>query len=124
MQPHFLTLEQAVKIHDRQIAAYGGEPSVRDITLLQSALAMPAASFGGEFLHPNLAAMGAAYLFHIVSNHPFVDGNKRTGAAASRVFMLMNDAEFSPPAKEFEELVLTVARGEASKEVVTEFFRR
>jgi death-on-curing protein len=92
--------------------------------LLQSALAMPSASFGGEYLHPDLAAMGAALLFHLVQNHPFVDGNKRIGAAASRVFILLNDAAFDPPSDEFERLVLEVAAGNASKDEAIAFFRK
>ena len=68
--------------------------------------------------------MAAAYLYHLVQNHPFVDGNKRTGAAAARVFLLMNGAAFLPPNKDFVEMVLGVADGSRSKDDATAFFLR
>jgi death-on-curing protein len=68
--------------------------------------------------------MAAAHLFHVVSNHPFIDGNKRTGAGAAFVFLRMNDLKVTAPEDEFTEMTLNVARGEATKQDVTEFFRR
>ncbi len=79
MSLEFLTLEDVLEIHALQLARYGGADGLRDPGLLESALAQPQASFGGDFVHESLFAMAAAYLFHIVSNHAFVDGNKRTG---------------------------------------------
>ena len=69
----FLTLDEALAIHAHQITRYGGALGVCDEGLLESALAMPAATFAGEYLHPSPAEQGAAYLFHVVKNHPFVD---------------------------------------------------
>jgi death-on-curing protein len=83
MPPVFLNLAEVLEIHRDQIERYGGQPGIRDLDLLQSALAMPAAGFGDRYLHEDLLEMAAAYLFHIARNHPFVDGNKRTVAAAS-----------------------------------------
>ena len=80
MNPIFLSLAEVLEIHRDQIERYGGDPGIRDLDLLQSALAIPAAGFGGQYLHNDLYEMAAAYLFHITQNHPFVDGNKRTGA--------------------------------------------
>ena len=77
MQPLFLSLEEVLEIHQQQIENYGGGPGVRDISLLESAIAQPQATFSTEFLHDSMPAMAAAYLFHICRNHPFVDGNKR-----------------------------------------------
>jgi death on curing protein len=122
--PLFLTLAEVVELHRKGVERFGGAAEMRDLGLLQSALAMPQAGFGGEFLHPDLAAMAAAYLFHLVSNHPFVDGNKRIGAVAARVFLLMNDAQFDPSETEYGDLVLGVARGEVSKDEVIAFFRK
>ena len=93
MNPVFLTLGEILEIHQDQINRYGGASGIRDIGLLQSAIAMPSASFGGQFLHSDLFEMAAAYLFHISQNHPFVDGNKRTGAVAAIVFLALNDIE-------------------------------
>ena len=76
MSPIFLGLDEVIEIHRDQIERYGGHPGVRDMGLLQSAIAMPQASHGGKYLHADLFEMAAAYLFHIVQNHPFVDANK------------------------------------------------
>ena len=85
MSPVFLTVDDVIAIHGDQVFRFGGAIGVRDSGLLASAVAMPAAMFGGQFLHKDLYEMAAAYLFHIVSNHPFFDGNKRTGALAAYV---------------------------------------
>lgn len=124
MEPTFLSLGRVLEIHRESVETYGGDPGVRDMGLLESALAQPRAGFGGEYLHEDLAAMAAAYLFHIVSNHPFVDGNKRTGALAAFVFLEFNNVELTASQEAFEEVVLEVARGETDKSAVAEFFRR
>src|SRR6266702_1459663 len=95
MAPTFLTTDQVLEIHSDQIARYGGMAGVRDLGLLQSALAQPQATFGGQLLHADLFEMAAAYLFHLVQNHPFVDGNKRVGAVAAIVFLLTNGQDIS-----------------------------
>jgi len=84
--PQFLKLQRVLQIHESQIESFGGSSGIRDLGLLKSALAMPQASFGGTYLHADLYEMAAAYLFHIVSNHPFLDGNKRTGTAVALFF--------------------------------------
>ena len=91
----FFGIDEVLEIHRDQINRYGGLHGVRDLRLLQSSVAMPCAMFGGSYVHRNLFEMAAAYLFHIVKNHPFYDGNKRTGAVAAVVFMELNglDAE-------------------------------
>ena len=122
--PVFLTLDEVVEIHQDQIARYGGSAGIRDTGLLQSAVAMPQAGFGGEYFHKDVCEMAAAYLFHIVMNHPFVDGNKRTGAAAAVVFLAMNDIELDAPEEAFEKLVRLVATGQVGKPQVAEFFRK
>ena len=123
MAPTFLTLEEIIAIHRDQIARYGGAEGVRDWGLLHSAMATPAASFGGQFLHSDLYEMAAAYLFHIVQNHPFIDGNKRVGAVAAYVFLALNNMRLTAREDAYAELVLSVARGERPKSSVAEFFR-
>ena len=123
MPPVFLSLDEVIAIHRDQLDRYGGAEGIRDITLLQSALAMPQAGFGGQYLHRDTCEMAAAYLFHLVKNHPFVDGNKRVGAVAAVVFMALNDLALKAPVSEFEALVLAVARGQADKQVIAQFFR-
>jgi death-on-curing protein len=115
MEPHFLSLAEVLEIHQDQIARYGGDPGIRDMGLLKSALGMPLATFGGEFLHTDIFEMAAAYLFHLVKNHPFIDGNKRVGAVAAIVFLALNGYEFDAPEEDFADMVLAVARGELDK---------
>ena len=120
---HFLSLNRVLELHEDQIARYGGDASVRDHGLLQSAIEMPRSSFGGQWLHEFPQGMAAAYLFHIVQNHPFVDGNKRTGLAAAIAFLGINDFDLDVSPTELQDFVLGVARGDIAKEAVVEFCR-
>jgi death-on-curing protein len=119
----FLTLDEVTAIHRDQIKVYGGSPGVRDWGLLKSAIAMPAATFGGQYLHSDLYEMAAAYLYHIVQNHPFIDGNKRVGAMEADVFLWINDIRLIVEPVDYAELALSVARGESSKSAVAEYLR-
>ena len=124
MLPIFLSLAEILEIHQDQIARYGGDPGIRDMGLLKSALGMPPATFGGQFLHTDLFEMAAAYLFHLVRNHPFVDGNKRVGAVAAVIFLALNGYDLEAPEEDFADMVISVASGESSKTDVTLFLRR
>jgi len=124
MTPTFLTVEELLEIQRDQIDRYGGTHGVRDPGLLESAAAQPQARFSGEFLHADLFEMAAAHLFHLTSNHPFLDGNKRIGAAAALIFLELNDIEVEITEDELVDRVLVVARGEAEKAAVADFFRR
>jgi death-on-curing protein len=119
----FLSLEQLLAIHADQVRRYGGGLGVRDLGLLKSALAMPQASFSGQYLHPTLHEMAAAYLFHLTQNHPFLDGNKRIGLAASIAFLGLNDTWLEADPAELLEMVLSVARGEIGKPEIAVFLR-
>lgn len=123
MPPTFLTIDEIIAIHQDQIARYGGSEGVRDWGLLQSAVAMPTVSFGGQFLHADLCEMAAACLFHLVQNHPFLDGNKRVGAVAAYVFLSLNNRRMTADNGAYADLVLSVARGETPKAAVADFFR-
>ena len=101
--PVFLTFAEAIEIHQYQIAHFGGDLGIREVDLLRSALAMPSATFDGRFLHADLAEMAAAYLFHITEDHPFVDGNKRTGAMAAIIFLDLNGCDFDASDAELTE---------------------
>jgi death on curing protein len=120
----FLGIDEIHRIHQDQIARYGGALGVRDEGLLTSAIAQPSASFAGTYLHPTIQEMAAAYLYHLVQNHPFVDGNKRVGAVASLMFLAMNDHELNASEHEFEKLVLNVASGQIDKPQIADFFRQ
>jgi death on curing protein len=119
----FLTLEEILQIHEDQIRRYGGSSGVRDFGLLQSALAMPMAQFEGVYLHPDIFAMAAAYLFHITGNHPFLDGNKRVGIVSAIVFLKLNGYSLNADEDLLEEVVLSVARSEIGKEEISAFFK-
>lgn len=121
--PDFLSYDDVVAIHQDQTARYGGSPGIRDLGLLQSALAQPRVTFEGQFLHANLFEMASAYLFHLVKNHPFMDANKRTGAVAALVFLELNGVEIESSEAEFEELVLEAAQGRREKPSISQFFK-
>jgi death-on-curing protein len=119
----FLTLDEVLAIHVHQVERYGGAFGLRDRPLLESALAMPGATFGEEYLHPSLEEQAAAYLFHLVSNHPFLDGNKRVGLACALVFLGLNAVRIRATDDELVEITLGVATGSCSKADVAVFFR-
>jgi death-on-curing protein len=124
VDPTFLSLAEVLEIHKDQVDRYGGAPGIRDIELLKSAIGMPSATYGGQFLHTDIYEMAAAYLFHLVKNHPFVDGNKRVGAVAALVFLYLNGFDFDASEDDLAETVLSVARSERDKADVAVFIRR
>jgi death-on-curing protein len=123
-EPLFLTLDEVLEIHSEMIDSFGGQGGVRDLGLLESAIAQPSSGFGGQYLYEDLPQMAAAYLFGIAKNHAFVDGNKRTGAAAAIVFLKMNDAAFSCSNDQLAAMTDDIAAGRKTREDLVEFFRR
>ena len=123
-EPVFLTFSEVMEIHNYQIENFGGASGLRDIELLRSAIGMPSATFGGAFLHPTIYEIAAAYLYHLVENHPFVDGNKRVGAMAALVFLDMNDINFNASDEDFTDMVLRVASGKMLKAEITLFLQK
>lgn len=121
-RPIFLSVDNVLYMHSDTIRIEGGNDGVRDVALLESAVLMPQQQFGGDYLHHGLAAMAAAYLYHIARNHPFVDGNKRTAAMAAYVFLDANGYELTAAESEFEETVFHVASGTVSKSDLTDWF--
>ena len=124
MEIAFLTLEDVLALHDELILRYGGSPGLRDAGLLEAALAMPQAGFGGQYFHEFPHEMAAAYLFHIIRNHPYIDGNKRVALACAILFFKINRVPYSITEEEAVELTLSAARGQLDKGAVTEFFRQ
>lgn len=124
MEPNFLTEEQVRQLHLNAIRQYGGSEGLRDSGMLQSALAMPQTGFGGQYLHEGLFEMAAAYLYHLVQNHPFVDGNKRVGLSAAIVFLDANGVDVMADEDATADMVLAVAQGQLGKEGIGEFLRR
>ena len=120
--PKFLSLDEVLELHADQISSFGGTPGVRDEGLLESALAQPQATFGGDFLHPTIREQAAAYLYHIAMNHPFIDGNKRTAFAVMDTFLRLNGCALNLTDDRAYDLVMRVARGTMTKEELsTEF---
>jgi len=119
----FLKVDEVLVIHRDQIERYGGALGVRDLGLLDSAIAQPAARFGGQYLHADVWEMAAAYLFHLALNHPFFDGNKRTAVAAALTFLRLNDVDFAFLEDELADFVLQVAQGNLEKPQIAAFFR-
>jgi death on curing protein len=119
--PDFLTLDDILALHADRVERYGGSLGIRDLAGLQSAIGMPSATFGGEFLHPSLAEMAAAYLFHVSQAHAFVDGNKRAALAAALAFLELNGQELIVEPDALFELCMNVAAGNASKAEVAVF---
>ena len=113
MTVRFLSRDEVEAFHAVQLGRFGGATGLRDPGLLASALAQPEATFDGEFLHPDVPSMAAAYLFHIVQNQPFMDGNRRTGLLAALVFLELNGLPL--PGAQLYETVMAVAQGDLSK---------
>ncbi|MEM9777873.1 MAG: type II toxin-antitoxin system death-on-curing family toxin [Chloroflexota bacterium] len=112
----FLTFAQILEIHKRVIAQAGGSIGVRDMAGLESAVAQPKMTFDGQELYPSLIEKAAALGFSIVLNHPFVDGNKRTGHASMEIFLVLNGFEIEASTDEQEEIILGVAAGKIKRE--------
>ena len=120
----FPSVAEVLELHSASLERHGGAEGVRDTNLLESALAQPIASFGGQLLHPDLFLMAAAYLFHLVKNHPFVDGNKRTGLAAALAFLDVNGVTIDRGTEELFEMTIGVAEGRLTKDDIAGILRR
>ena len=119
----FLSLDDIIESHQNQIDTYGGSHGIRDIGLLESAIAQPEASFGGQYLHADIFEMAAAYIYHLVMNHPFVDGNKRVGLEAALIFLEINNENLKASDEELVDLVLKTTAGQVGKREIADFFR-
>ncbi|HKC24205.1 MAG TPA: type II toxin-antitoxin system death-on-curing family toxin [Thermoanaerobaculia bacterium] len=120
----YLSAEQLLDLHEELIEVFGGSSGLRDRGALESAVARPAMTFGGEDLYPDLGTKAAALLHSPVMNHPFVDGNKRAGAAAAELFVEMNGHDLIATDSELERLTMATARGEMSAEALAIWFRQ
>jgi death-on-curing protein len=108
----YLTVAEVLLLHARLIQCTGGSGGVRDVGLLESALARPQAAFGGEDLYPDLWSKAAALMQLLVQNHPFVDGNKRTALAATGIFLELNDHVLAASNDEALDFARQVTGGE------------
>ena len=119
MAPKFLTLSEILEFHQDLIETFGGSPGVRDLGLAESAVAMAEAGTGDEFFHAFPFEMAAAYAFHLVQNHPFVDGNKRTAFAAALTFLELNGYPVLGGEQVLEDATWALASGKLDKKGFT-----
>lgn len=120
----YIPFQQVLEIHDGLIGEYGGLKGILNEGLLRSALEMPKARFNGQDLHRTIFDKTAAYLFHLIQNHPFVDGNKRTASMTAMIFFASNYKKaFTIFDIEYQELILGVAQGIVTKKEIAKFFR-
>ena len=111
-----LSKNQVTALHSALIREFGGIDGIRDEGLLESALAAPFQTFGGEPVYPSLQAKAAQLGFGLIRNHPFVDGNKRIGAHTMLVFLAVNGIELRYEQQELIDIVLSVAAGQIDRQ--------
>ena len=119
----YLNITQVLRIHARSIEQFGGDPAIRDLGLLESAVAQPRAGFGGKDLYLDLVEKAAALAFSLVKNHPFADGNKRTGYGAMMRFLSRNGHTIAGSLAEHESIFLRLAAGEFDREEFVAWIR-
>jgi death-on-curing protein len=120
-EPLWISYEQAIAIHSRQLRRFGGAPGLRDEGMLRSGLERPINKWRYE--QSDLAELAAAYAFGLAKNHAFIDGNKRIAFMAMRVFLLKNGVAFSPDPAHATAIILSLAAGEVSEESLTRWIR-
>lgn len=119
----YLVLKEVLELHRRIIEQSGGAAGLRDVGLVQLALAQPLMTFGGDELYPTISDKASALGFSLIKNHPFLDGNKRIGHAAMEVFLVLNGHEINASVDEQEQVILGVASGELGRDEFTEWLR-
>ena len=119
----YLTLSEVLELYYRVMEQSGGAIGIRDLNGLESALAQPRMTFGGQELYPTLVEKAAALGFSLIRNYPFVDGNKRIGHAAMETFLALNGYEIEASVDEQERVILQVASGETDREAFTKWLR-
>jgi len=118
----FLEVSHVLYLHKEVIDDFGGIHGTRDENLLDSAVNVPRAAFGGEYLHKTIPAMAAAYAFHLCQNHPFLDGNKRIALSSSVAFLEINGYELPVSKGIMSEKILSIASGKMNKDELTSFY--
>lgn len=120
----YLSVAQVEDLHRLQIFRFGGRTGLRDRGALEAAVARPSATFGGEDLYPDLPAKAAALMHSLVQNHPFVDGNKRVGAHAALLFLVVNGWSLAMGSADVVEVTMATARGDLGAEALAIWFRQ
>ena len=123
MEPKWLTRQMVLAIHDEALAMFGGLAGVRDEGLLDSAIDRPK-NLAAYAASPSLFALAASLCFGLVKNHPFLDGNKRTGLLSARAFLFLNGQVFEPTELDEVNTMVAVAAGEADETALARWFER
>jgi len=119
----YLSVEDVLSIHRNIIDQIGGSHGIRDMGTLESAVSQPMATFAGNDLYVGIVDKASAFGFSLISNHPFIDGNKRVGYVATRIFLKLNGFDIFGRTEDKEALILAVAAGEVQREYLTEWLR-
>ena len=120
---YHLTVANVLEVHAEAISQFGGSTGIREMALLESAVAAPQASFGGESVYTDMTEVAAAYLFFLCRNHPFVDGNKRAALGACIVFLRINGIEPQADSQSWEDLTLDIAASRLDRDQATQRLR-
>lgn len=118
-----LTIEEVLYLHHRLIEETGGSHGVRDVGLLQSAVQAPSSGFGDQEFYPSVFEKAAVLMRSIVQNHPFVDGNKRTGISAAAMTLVLNGYTLTASQQEFEDFAVDVATDHPSVEEIATWLK-
>lgn len=120
----YLTVSEALELHRQIIDQSGGAMGILNLGGLESAIAQPRMTFAGSDLYPTVADKASALAYSLIQNHPFVDGNKRTGHAAMEVFLVLNSFEVQAPLSEQEQMILQVASGDMTRDRFTNWLQK
>ena len=120
----YLNLAEVIDLHRQIIEQSKGAMGIRDLGALESAIAQPRMTFAGADMYPTIVDKASALGFSIVMNHPFVEGNKRTGHAAMETFLILNGLEINADVDEQERVILSLASGELKREMFTNWLQR
>jgi len=118
-----ILLNDVLDLHDKSIEVYGGSKGIRDIGLLESAIARPFQTFGGEDLYPSPYDKAAAFAESLIINHPFIDGNKRTGMLGMATFLLENKIYIDTKDEDLYDMIIKISMGEINFEQITEWLK-
>ncbi len=119
----YLSIPELCELHELVIEKSGGSTGIRDLGVLESALAQPRMTFGGTELYPTIQEKAAVLCFSVVINHPFIDGNKRTGHAAMETFLDLNGWELNADINDAEQTMLALAAGKLSRDEFVQWIK-
>ena len=112
----YLSINEILEIHNQIISSSGGTRGIRDLNALESAVSQPRLTFDKKDLYPDIVTKASSLCFALVMNHPFIDGNKRTGHAAMEIFLILNEYEIDADVAEQEQVMVDLASGKISRE--------